>query len=106
MMPLTTLCLSTLAILAAPVERVAVEVDASSIKPEGPGIARQLGGKVTKALTDQGLMVDDASTHQLRIEVRQTSFISYEVTFIVEVDGVIVQPGLENVTCEKCPLTK
>jgi hypothetical protein len=106
MMPLTTLCLSSLVTLAAPVESVAVDVDASSIKPEGPGITRQLGDKVTKALADQGIAVDDASARQLRIEVRQTGFISYDVTFVVEVDGVVIQPGIENVTCEKCPLAK
>lgn len=106
MMPLTTLCLLTFATLAAPVESIAIEVDASSIKPEGPGIARQLGGKVTRALEGQGISIDDGSTRQLRIEVRQPSFISYDVTFIVEVDGVVVEPGLADVKCERCPLAR
>lgn len=106
MMSLTMSFFLAATTLVAPVESVAVEVDASSIKPEGPGIARQLGGKVTSALAQQGIAIDDASPRQLRIEVRQTGFISYEVAFVIEVDGVAVQPGLENVTCEKCPLAK
>lgn len=106
MMPLTTLCLLTFATLAAPPESVAVEVDASSITPEGPGIEKQLGGKVTSALEDRGVAVDGASTRRLRIEVRQTSFISYDVTLAVTVDGVVVTPGLEHVTCERCPLAR
>lgn len=106
MMSLTTLCLLASSTIAAPVENVAVEIDASSIKPEGPGITRQLIGKVTSALADQGVSIDEASTRQIRIEVRETSFISYEVKLVISVDGAIVEPGLEDVLCERCPLAR
>lgn len=99
-------CLLALATLAAPVESIAVEVDASSIDPEGPGITRQLGGKVSAALTEQGISVDDAAANHLRIEVRQTSVMSYDVAFMVEVGGKAVEPGLEHVTCNRCPLVR
>jgi hypothetical protein len=106
MMSWSTSYLLVFAAFAAPVDTVAVEIDASSIKPEGPGIRRQLGDKVTTALAKRGIELDEAAANRLRIEVRQPSFITYDVTFEVMVDGVVVEPGLERVKCERCPLAR
>ena len=100
----TPVCLFLAVGLVAPVESVAVEVDASSVDTYGPGISHQLGGRVSAALTEQGIVVDDASKNRLRIEVREPSPRSYDVTFVLEVDGTLVEPGLEHVTCERCRL--
>lgn len=105
MTTLISWCLLSLASFA-PVENVAVEIDAASITPEGPGITRQLGGKVSRAIEEQGVSVDDSSSNHLRIEVRRTGTMSYDVAFVVEVDGVAVEPELEHVTCNRCPLMR